>query len=85
MSKLGLLKKNGWSQCHKVSSYVGRQSGLSQKKKEQRHLSGSPDCDMGESQAEREPHLGKREKDRDQSGSIGKERVDSVVKEGGFQ
>ena len=40
-----------------------------------------PDCEVGESQDEREPHLDKREADR--IGSM--ERVESTVKEDGFQ
>ena len=39
----------------------------------------APDCMVGESQGEREPHLGEREWEH------GEERVDSTVKEGRFQ
>ena len=43
---LGLLKRKGWPQCHKESSRQVCQSRLYQKKKEQSHLSRSPDREM---------------------------------------
>ena len=52
-----------WSQCHRESSWQVRQSRPCQKEKEQSRLSKLPGREMGESQGEREPHLGKREKD----------------------
>ena len=69
-----------WPQCHKAGSWQGCQSCFCQK--EQSHLSRSPDCEAGESQGEREPHLDKRggsERER------GEERVDSTVHKGRFQ
>ena len=45
---------------------------LPKKKKKPRHLCRSLDCKMGESLGEREPYLGKRE--RDQSGSMERKR-----------
>ena len=52
LNKLSLLKRNGWSQCHKVNTWQGCQSCFCQKEKEQRHQSRSPDCEMGESKGE---------------------------------
>ena len=57
---LGLLKRNAGPQCHKVSSWQGRQSRLCQKEKKQSHLSRSPNREVGESQGERVPHLGEK-------------------------
>ena len=50
------------------SSWQVRQSRVFQKEKEQSRLSGVPDRKLGESQGEREPHLGERE--GDQGGSM---------------
>ena len=52
------------------------------KKKEQSRLSRLPDCKVGESQGEREPHLGERWRSEREHGE---ERVDFTVKEGRFQ
>ena len=57
---LGLLKRKQWPQCHRESSFQVRQSLLCQKEKKQSHLSKAPDRKLGESQGEREPHLGER-------------------------
>ena len=56
---LRLLKKR-WPQCHKVSSWQVRKTRLCQKKTEQSHLTRSPNCEVGESQSDQEPHLGER-------------------------
>ena len=58
-----------------------RQSRLCQKEKEQSRQSKAKDREGGESQGEREPHLG--EKEGDQSESMKKRDVVSTVKEGG--
>ena len=50
------------------SSWQVCQSRLSQKEKEQSHMSRPSDCEVGESRGERELHLG----ERDQSGRIEK-------------
>ena len=50
------------------SSWQVRQSRLCQKEKERSRLSRVPDRKVGESQSEREPHLG--EKEEYQGGSI---------------
>ena len=68
---LGLSKKIEWSQCHRESSWQVRQSFPCLKEKEQSRLSRAPDCEGEESQGEREPHLGERERDR--SGSMERE------------
>ena len=70
--QLGLPKRNGWPQYHKVSNWQERQSRICQK--EQSHQSKSPGREMGESQGEREPHL--CEKDEGQTGSM--ERKESA-------
>ena len=57
------------------------QSRVCQRVKEQSHLSKSSDREVGESQGEREPHLGKRESEREHR----KKRVVSTVKRGRFQ
>ena len=44
-----------------------RQTRLCQKEKEQSRLSRAPDSEGGESQGEREPHLGEREEDQSRS------------------
>ena len=46
------------------SSWQVRQSQICQKGKEQSRLSRLPDCMVGDSQGEREPHLGEKEGDR---------------------
>ena len=52
-----------WPQRHKVlSSWQGHQSHLCQKEKEQNYHSRLPDRDMRESQGERGPPLGEKEK-----------------------
>ena len=59
LNKLGLPKKKGWPQPHKMSSWQDYQSLFCQiELEEQDHQSRSLDCEMGESQDEREPHLG---------------------------
>ena len=47
LSILVLLKRKGWLQCHRESSWQVRQSRLSK----------ASDCKVGKSQAEREPHF----------------------------
>ena len=64
----GLLKRNEWLQCHKVSNWQVRENRLCQKDKEQSYQSKSLDCEVRESQGERDPHLGQKEKG--QSGSM---------------
>ena len=49
------------------------------KRKEQSHQSRSPDREVGGSQGEQEPHIGKKEQEH------GEERVDITVKESGLQ
>ena len=80
---LGLLKRKEWLQCHRENSWQIRQSRLCLKKKKQNCLSKVPDREVGESQGEREPHLG--EKEGNQNGSMNSKGVDSTVKEGRFQ
>ena len=75
LEQTGLAEKKS-PQCHKVSSWQVRQSRLCQRGKEQSHLSRLPDRKVGESQGEREPHLGEKER-----GS----QVDSTVKKSRFQ
>ena len=58
---MGVQRRREWPQCHKESSWQVRQSRLCQKEKEQSRLSRSPDSEVGESQGERESHLGERE------------------------
>ena len=59
---LGLLKRKEWPQCHRESSWQVRRSRPCQKEKEQSRLSRVPHHEVGESQGEREPHLGERER-----------------------
>ena len=61
-------KKKELPQCHLESSWQVRQSCLCQKKKKKRRLSKASDHEGGESQGERQPRLGNKE--RGQSGSI---------------
>ena len=79
---LGLLKRKEWPQCHRESNWQVGPTRPCQKEKERIHLFRSPDREGGESQGKREPHLGER-------GGSEREhvekRVDSIVKEGGFQ
>ena len=56
---------------------------LCQKEKEQSHLSRAPDREAGESQGEREPHLGGREEGLERE--HGEKSVDSAVKKRRFQ
>ena len=65
LNVLGLPKRKAWLQCQKVSSWQGHQSRFCQKKKEQSRLSRVPDREVGESQGEREPHLGERQSESD--------------------
>ena len=58
---LGLLKRKGWPQCHKESSWQVRRSRLCQKEKEQSRQFRVPDHKERESHGGREPHLGERE------------------------
>ena len=60
----GPAEKKEWLQCHRESSWQVPQSRLYQKDKEQRRQSRAPDRKGGESQGERESHLGEREKDQ---------------------
>ena len=56
-----LAERKGWPWCHKESNWQVRKSCFCQLEKEQSHLSRVPDRIMvGESQVEREPHLGER-------------------------
>ena len=55
---LGLPKRKEWLQCHRESSWQERRSR--QKEKEHSHLSKARDCEGGESQGGRGPHLAKR-------------------------
>ena len=64
---LGLLRRKEWSQCHRESRWQVFGSRLCQKVKEKCHLSRAPDHEGGESQGEREPHLGEREGDQSES------------------
>ena len=66
-SKLGLPKRKEWPQCHRESSWQERRGRPYQKEKEQTRLSKAPDHEGGESQGEREPHLGKKEGDQSES------------------
>ena len=47
LSILGLLKRKGWPQCHRESSWQVRQSRLCQNRKEQSRLSRAPDRKEG--------------------------------------
>ena len=67
---ISLPKRKGWPHCLKESSWQIWQNRLCQK--EQSHPFRSPDREVGESQDERELHLGER-------------KGDSTVKEGKFQ
>ena len=67
LSILGLLKRKEWPRCDRESSWQVHQSRPCQNEKEQSRLYRAPDRTVGESQGEREPHLG--EKKRDQSKS----------------
>ena len=82
LSILGLLKSKQWPQCHRESSWQVRQSRLCQKEKEQSGLSKATDHGGGESQDEREPHLGERGGSEREHGV---EKVDSTVKKCRFQ
>ena len=62
---LGLQKRKEWSQCHNESSWQVRQNRPSQKVQEQSHQCRLPNCEVGESQGERE---------EDESGSIEKKK-----------
>ena len=79
---LGLPKRKEWPQCHKVSSWQGRHSRLCQNEKEQSDLSRLPDCEIRESQGEREPNLGERVVSEREHGE---EKVHFTEKEGRFQ
>ena len=68
LSILVLLKRKERPQCHREGSWQVRQSHLCQKEKEQSRLCKAPDCKVGESQGEREPHVCKR--GMDHSGSM---------------
>ena len=63
----GSAEKEKWPQCHRESSWQVRQSYLCQKETEQSRLSKESDRKVGESQDERELHLGKKEKDQSAS------------------
>ena len=76
---LDLLKRKEWPRCHRESSWQVHQSRPCQKEKEQSRQSRVPDHEGGESQSEREPHLGQREGSR---AGAWRGRVDSKVKEG---
>ena len=67
LSILGLLKRKEWVQCHRQSSRQVRQSRLCQEEKERSRLSRAPDLEKAESQGEREPHLGEKERDQSES------------------
>ena len=55
------LKHTG-PQRHRESNWKVCQSRLFQKEKGQSRLSRAPNCEVEESQGEREPHLGERER-----------------------
>ena len=78
LNKLGLPKMKEWPQCHKRSSRQECQSFLCRKEKEQSHQSRSSDHEMGESQNEREPHVGERE--GHQNGSKEREKGELYTK-----
>ena len=59
LEQTSLPKRKEQPQCHKVSSWQGRQSHLCQRKKEHSHRSKSQDREMRESG--RGPHLGERD------------------------
>ena len=82
LSILGLLKRKVWPQCHRESNWQERRSRPCQKEKEQSRQSRVPDHDEGESQSERELHLGERGGSEREHGQ---ERMDSTVKDGTFQ
>ena len=63
----GPAEKKEWPQCHRESSWQVRRSRRYQKEKEQSHLSRVPDHEAGESQGDREPHLGESEGDQSES------------------
>ena len=67
LNGLGLLKSKEWPKCHRESSWQERRSRPCQKEKEQSRLSRVPDHEEGESQGEREPHLGESEGDQSES------------------
>ena len=60
LSLLGLLKKKDRPKCHRVNSWQVCQSRLFLKENKQSRQSRVPDREVGESQDEREPHLGER-------------------------
>ena len=63
LSILGLLKRKEWRQRHRESSWQVHQSRLCRKEKGQSSQSRVPDRDVGETQGERKPHLGERERE----------------------
>ena len=67
LSILGLPKRKEWPQRHRESSWQERRSRPCQKENEQSRLSRAPVHEWGESQGEREPHLGEREGDQSES------------------
>ena len=83
---LSLPKRRVWPQCNRKSRWQVRQSRLFQKEKEQSNrpirLSRSPDRKGGESQDEREPHLGERGRSEREHEE---ERVHFTAKKGRFQ
>ena len=74
--------RNGLPQCHKKSSWQGRQSLLCQKENEQDHLSKLQNREVGESQVGKVPHLGEEGESELEHGV---ERVSCALKEGRFQ
>ena len=56
-----------WSRCHRESNWQVCHSHLCQKEKEQGRQSRVPDREGGEGQGEREPHLGEKEGDQNES------------------
>ena len=81
LNKPGLPNRNGWPQCHKMSSWQVRPSRLCQTEKKQSHQSRSPDREMGESRGERKPHLGEKE----QGQSMESKESAPIPKQGRFQ
>ena len=78
----GPAEKERVASGHRESRWQVRQSRLCQEETEQSRLFRLPDRKAGESQGEREPHLGERGRSKREHE---KERVDSTVKKGRFQ
>ena len=77
---MGLPKRKRWSQCHKVSSWQGCPIHVCQRKTNTAII---PDREI-ESQGERKPHFGERERGGSER-EHWEEREGSTVKKGRFQ